>query len=132
MKGVFSMNNTGWQEGMAPGYGAAGMKNGGADMTAAASPANARALGAELVTLLREGVESGDVDRGYPEEIGRLVDAGAGISELAEALKQATQRGRISPLMLTRAEKLLGVGPGPDELADRSQVISRYRNKLAL
>ena len=93
--------------------------------------ADARVLGGELVTLLKGGVRTGDVDPGFPEEIARLVETGAGVGELLEALKQAAQRARISPLMLARAERLLGAGPAGDEPVDRSQVLSRRRNQLA-
>ncbi len=98
---------------------------------AEAEAVSARVLGGELVTMLREGVRTGDVDPGFPEEIARLVEAGAGVDELLEALKQAVQRARISPLMLARAERLLGAGPADDELVDRSRVLSRSRNQLA-
>ena len=98
---------------------------------AEAEAVSARVLGGELVTMLKEGVRTGDVDRGFPEEIARLVETGAGAGELLEALKQAAQRARISPLMLARAERLLGAGPAGDEPVDRSQVLSRRRNQLA-
>ena len=58
--------------------------------------------------------------------------AGAGPEELMDALRQAVEKGRISPLLLARAEKLLGVGPGSDELTDRTQVVRGGRNKLLL
>lgn len=98
---------------------------------AEAEAVSARVLGGELVTMLREGVRTGDVDPGFPEEIARLVETGAGVDELLEALKQAVQRARISPLMLARAERLLGAGPSGDEPVDRSRVLSRSRNQLA-
>jgi hypothetical protein len=119
--------NTGWQGAAAPENSGTAIGNSGTGMPAAGSD---RALGGQLVTLMREGVESGDADRGLPEEIGRLVDAGAGVDELLAALKQAAERGRISPLLLVKAEKLLDAGPGADEPVDRSQVLSRNRNKL--
>jgi len=121
----------GWQnDEMAQGNGGAGMGAGQAGMPAAARPGDMKALGSELVTMLKEGVASGDADRGLPEEIARMVEMGAGKDELLDALKQAAEKGRISPLMLVKAEKLLGAGPGPDELTDRSQLLSRNRNKL--
>ncbi len=90
------------------------------------------ALGGELVTLLKDGVRSGDADEGVPEEIERLVVAGADPMELMDALRKAVEKGRISPLLLAQAEKLLGMGPGKDELTDRSQVVRGGKNKLML
>ena len=49
-----------------------------------AEAVNARVLGGELVTMLREGVRTGDVDPGFPEEIARLVETGAGVDELLD------------------------------------------------
>jgi hypothetical protein len=156
LKGVLVMKNTEWQDGMAPQMGRTGMapqmgrtgmapQMGGAGMAPQMGGAGmgngteavpderskTRVMGGELVMMLNEGVRSGDVDRGYPEEIGRLVQMGATLAELAETLKQGAQRGRISPLMLARVEKMLGLGPADDELVDRNQVLSRNRNKLA-
>lgn len=90
------------------------------------------ALGGELVTLLKEGVKAGDADAGVPEEIERLVMTGAGAAVLMDALRAAVEKGRISPLLLARAEKVLGLGQGADELTDRSQVVRGSRNKLLL
>ncbi len=95
-------------------------------------PGGGMALGGELVTLLKEGVRSGDADAGVPEEIERLVVAGAGAAALMDALRKAVEKGRISPLLLARAEKLLGMGPSADELTDRTQVVRGGRNKLLL
>lgn len=95
-------------------------------------PGEAMAMGGELVTLLKDGEKTGDADDGVPEEIERLVVAGADPEELILALRKAVEKGRISPLLLARAEKLLGMGPGADALTDRSQVVSGGRNKLLL
>ncbi len=95
-------------------------------------PGKTMAVGGELVTLLKDGVKSGDADAGVPEEIERLVVAGAGPEELMDTLRKAVEKGRISPLLLARAEKLLGMGPGADELTDRAQVVRGNRNKLLL
>jgi hypothetical protein len=118
------MDNTVRQAGFAP-------EAGGIQQGEKAGIADARVLGGELVMMLSEGMRTGDVDRGFPEEIARLIEMGAGPHELADALKQAAQRARISPLMLARAERLLGAGPAGDEPVDRSQVLSRRRNQLA-
>jgi hypothetical protein len=123
--------NTGWQGAAAPDMTGEGMGTGRPGMPPGmAKPGSGKALGGELVTMLKAGVESGDVDRGIPEEIGRMVEMGAGIDELMDALKQAAEKGRVSPLLLVKAEELLGTGPGADEPVDRNQVLSRSRNKL--
>ena len=99
---------------------------------AAKQPGESMALGGELVTLLKEGVRSGDADAGVPEEIERLVVSGAEPEALMDALCKAVEKGRISPLLLAQAEKLLGMGPGADEPVDRDKVVRGGRNQLLL
>ena len=50
------------------------------------------------------------------------------------ALRQASEAGKISPLMLAKAEKLLGVGvvsgEASGEMTDRTQILRGNKNQL--
>lgn len=109
-----------------------GMAGRGAAPGTMKQPGQSMALGGELVTLLKEGVKSGDADAGLPEEVERLVMAGAAPEALMDALRKAVEKGRISPLLLAQAEKLLGMGLGADEPVDRDKVVRGGRNQLLL
>ena len=97
----------------------------------AAAPQDGKAVMEALVALLKEGVASGDVDVDVPEMIGKLVTAGVNLTAISAALKQASEAGKISPVVLAKAEKLLGgVGASAEEATDRSQLLRSNRNQL--
>ena len=98
----------------------------------AARPQDAAAMTEALMALLKEGVQSGDVDADVPEVIGKLTAGGADGSALLEAMKQAMEAGKISPLMFAKAEKLLGAGnaSAADEPTDRTQILRGNKNQL--
>ena len=82
-----------------------------------------KALLNALMELLREGVASDDADAKVPEAIERMISAGADIAAVTEALRQAMEAGAVSPLLLAKAEKLLGTS---DVGARKRLTVIRY------
>ena len=97
----------------------------------AAAPQDGKAMLEALMALLKEGVATGDVDEDVPEAIGKLVTAGVKTEAIIAALKQASEAGKISPLVLAKAEKLLGgAGAAMEEATDRGKLLRSNRNQL--
>ena len=96
---------------------------------AATAPFRQGGLMAALMQLLQEGVQSGDADADVPQVIEKLIDSGADVAAVLAALKQAVEAGKVSPLMLAKAEKLLNA-PAADETTDRTQILRGNRNQL--
>lgn len=88
-----------------------------------------KAMMAELIALLKEGVASGDGDAGVPEAAEKMIGSGADTTAVMDALRQAMEAGQISPLLYAKAEKLLAA-PGGEEATDRSRILRNNRNQL--
>ena len=88
-----------------------------------------KAMLAALMSLLQEGVQSGDVDADVPAVIEKLIASGADAAAVLEALKQAVEAGKVSPLMVAKAEKLVNA-PAAEEATDRTQILRGNRNQL--
>jgi hypothetical protein len=101
----------------------------GGDMPPADGAQDGKALLAALMELLREGVQSGDADADVPEAIGKIISSGADVAAVTEALRQAVDAGTVSPLLLAKAEKLLGA-VSAEEATDRNMILRHNRNQL--
>jgi len=108
-------------------------KTGGRMPATAGAPAagaqDSKAVLAALMSLLQEGVQSGDVDADVPAAVGKLIESGADAAAVMEVLKQAAEAGKVSPLMVAKIEKLLNA-PAAEEATDRTQILRGSRNQL--
>ena len=98
-------------------------------MPSAGGAQDGKAMLAALMSLLQEGVQSGDVDADVPAVIEKLIASGADATAVLEVLKQAVEAGKVSPLMVAKAEKLVNA-PAADEATDRTQILRGNRNQL--
>ena len=101
----------------------------GGGVPAAGGAQDGKAMLAALISLLQEGVQSGDVDADVPAAVEKLIGTGADTMAVLAALKQAAEAGKVSPLMLAKAEKLLNAS-GANEATDRTQLMRGNKNQL--
>jgi hypothetical protein len=101
----------------------------GGGVPAAGGAQDGKAMLAALISLLQEGVQSGDVDADVPAAVEKLIGTGADTMAVLAALKQAAEAGKVSPLMLAKAEKLLNASSA-NEATDRTQLMRGNKNQL--